>query len=203
MKFFQYILLFKRRYDIINKVNLGKMQGWFGESTTMTKKVSSWLLTILWMGMIFYSSATPYEKQDVKPLLSETMDLTFLAPILKPFAFTYNKSIISVQALGVEGYIEFFLRKGAHIFVFMVLCILFYCSFKQTINRTILFNAFLCTCLYAIFDEWHQSITPNRTPYIGDVFLDSFGALLAVLLILVVKRLRMRRRLKTNTQKQL
>ena len=157
------------------------------------------------MSMIFYSSATPYEKQDVKPLLENTFDFTFLRPILEPFVFTYNQSIISVEALGVEGYLEFFLRKGAHVFVFMILCILFYYSFKHTINRAVLLLAFVCTCLYAIFDEWHQSITPNRTPYIGDVFLDSFGALLGILFILVLERVWKRkvRKLQKSTQNEL
>ena len=163
----------------------------------------TWLLCLLWMGLIFYSSATPYEKQDVKPLLAGQFNLSFLEPILEPFTFTYNQSVISVQALGIEGYVEFFLRKGAHVFVFMVLCILFYHSLKYIINRAVLRLSFLFTCLYAVFDEWHQGLTPNRTPYIGDVFLDSFGALLAIVFILIGQRLwnRKLRISENNTQK--
>lgn len=169
----------------------------------MYKKYMTWLFCLLWMGMIFYSSSTPYEKQDVKPFLAGKLDLTLLEPFLEDITFTYNQSVISVQSLGIEGYIEFFLRKGAHVFVFMVLCILFYHSLKYTINRAVLRLSFLFTCLYAVFDEWHQGLTPNRTPYIGDVFLDSFGALLAILLILIGQRLGNRKmtKLKNNTQK--
>ena len=89
----------------------------------MYKKYMTWLFCLLWMGMIFYSSSTPYEKQDVKPFLAGKLDLTLLEPFLEDITFTYNQSVISVQSLGIEGYIEFFLRKGAHVFVFMVLCI--------------------------------------------------------------------------------
>lgn len=45
-------------------------------------KYMYWLLPIGWMGVIFYSSAQPYEQQDVKPLLEGTFDLSFLVPYL-------------------------------------------------------------------------------------------------------------------------
>ncbi|WP_058306675.1 VanZ family protein [Gracilibacillus massiliensis] len=158
------------------------------------KKLVYWILPILWMALIYYSSDQPYQEQDIKPFLSDYIDLSFLEPYLQTISFTYNQSEVSIDQLGVNGLIEFFIRKGAHVGVFMVLCILFYLAFQQTSkysNRKFLsFFAFFATLLYAIFDEWHQSWTPNRTPYIGDVLLDGFGALLAVLLMLIIFRIK-------------
>ncbi|CDO03276.1 putative integral membrane protein [Oceanobacillus picturae] len=158
----------------------------------MVKKHIFWLLPICWMGIIFYSSHQPYENQDVKPLLNNFINVSFLEPYLNWLSFTYHESVVSVEQLGVAGFIEFFIRKGAHVSVFFVLCLLFYVAFrkagKQKHSKALIFSLFL-TVIYAISDEIHQGFTPNRTPYVGDVILDSFGALLAVgLLVLFLKR---------------
>lgn len=160
------------------------------------KKIFYWLLPIAWMGVIFRSSAQPYQEQDVKPMLARFIDLSFLERFVEDIAFFYHQSEVSVANLGIYGFVEFFIRKGAHVGVFMVLCILFYIAFRNTfvhINNWTLFFAFLLTVVYAALDEWHQGFTPNRTPYIGDVILDSFGALIGILLILLVLRWKKKR----------
>ena len=152
------------------------------------KKTISWLLPIAWMGVIFYSSAQPYQDQDVKPLLEDMIDLSFLEPILSGIAFVYHYSEVSVANLGVYGFIEFFIRKGAHVGVFFVLFLLFYLAFVQTFTRGKwnMHFAFILTVVYAALDEWHQGFTPNRTPYVGDVLLDSIGAMIGVGLLLLI-----------------
>lgn len=151
----------------------------------MRKYVYS-LLPFIWMGIIFYASAQPYEKQNIQPLLANKMDLSFLQPYVEWMSFTYNQSIVSVEKLGVEGFIEFFIRKGAHVFVFFVLCCLFYVALKEVIKITFFWNlviSLVLTIVYACFDEFHQGFTENRTSYIGDVVLDGFGAVLSVICI--------------------
>jgi len=150
------------------------------------RKYLYWLLPIGWMGIIYYSSSTPYEDQDIKPLLGSLFDFSFLEPLVGWISFTYNHSIVSVQTHGINGFIEFFIRKGAHVTVFFLLTCFLYIAFKKTTylaNHWIFVVSFLLTVLYAISDEIHQGMTPDRTPYIGDVVLDSIGALLAVLCI--------------------
>ncbi|GGM35533.1 VanZ family protein [Paraliobacillus quinghaiensis] len=152
------------------------------------KKIVSWLLPIAWMGVIFYSSAQPYQDQDVKPLLENTIDLSFLKPMFSGIAFVYHQSEVSVANLGIYGFIEFFIRKGAHVGVFLVLFLLLYLAFAQTFTQgkwNINF-AFIITVIYAALDEWHQGFTPNRTPFIGDVILDSIGAMIGVGLVLFI-----------------
>jgi len=152
------------------------------------KKYSYWLLPIGWMGIIFGSSATPYEKQDIKPLLGEWLDLSFLEPLLGWISFTYHQSLVSVETHGIDGLIEFFIRKGAHVTVFFVLCWLFYFAFRKTTSllteKSAIVVSVLLTIAYAVIDEVHQGFTPNRTPYMGDVVLDSFGAFIAAVCLL-------------------
>ena len=153
----------------------------------MKKQFQYWLLPIGWMGVIFNSSSTPYNQQDIKPLLGEYIDLSFLEPYVSWIYFTYNKSPVSVETHGVDGLIEFFIRKGAHVFVFFLLSYLIYLAFRKTTAITWKFQlllSFFLTVAYAIVDEIHQGFTPNRTPYFGDVILDSFGGFLAILIII-------------------
>lgn len=152
-----------------------------------------WLWPLIWMGVIFYSSSTPYEEQDIKPFMSDVMDLSFLAPVLDWIQFTYHHSEVSVDALGVNGLVEFFIRKGAHVSVFLLLCVFFYIALRKSTNLTWGRSALLSllfTFLYAVFDEIHQGFTPNRTPYAGDVLLDTVGALLACGLFWLRNRLK-------------
>ncbi|AIF44173.1 VanZ family protein [Virgibacillus sp. SK37] len=160
------------------------------------KKYIYWLLPIGWMGIIFYSSHQPYEKQDIKPFLSDTFNLSFLEPLFGWIAFNYHHSVVSIETRGVNGFIEFFLRKGAHVTVFFILCILFYLAWRKSSSLPIypaVIISFSLTVAYAILDEFHQGFTPNRTPYAGDVILDSFGAFLAIVAILGLRRIRRRR----------
>lgn len=147
------------------------------------RKYIYWLLPIMWMGVIFYSSGQPYEKQDIKPFLSGKMNLSFMEPLVSWISFTYHNSVVSIESHGIEGLIEFFIRKGAHVTVFFLLLCFFYLAIRKSsilsISGSLLFS-FLLTVAYAILDEVHQGFTPNRTPYIGDIFLDSSGAFVAV-----------------------
>ncbi|QHS23304.1 VanZ family protein [Virgibacillus sp. MSP4-1] len=142
-----------------------------------------WLFPVGWMGIIFFSSSQPYEQQNLKPFFSEYMDFSFLTPIVDQISFVYHHSEISVQALGINGFVEFFIRKGAHFGVFFILVLLFILAFQKSTElpvKWMLATSFLLTVLYAAFDELHQGITPNRTPYIGDVMIDTIGALAGV-----------------------
>ncbi|MFG6114124.1 VanZ family protein [Halobacillus sp. MO56] len=150
-----------------------------------------WIFPILWMAVIFYSSSQPYQEQDIKPFLSGKLDLTFLVPILEPIHFIYHHSEVSIDALGTEGLVEFFIRKGAHVTVFLILTLLIYYALTKTSQLSVsvrLAAAWVMTVIYAITDEWHQGLTPNRTPYFGDVILDVTGAIIAVAILFLLSR---------------
>lgn len=166
------------------------------------RKYLYWLFPFIWMTVIFLFSSQPYEKQNIQPYLTETIDLNFLKPSIDWISFTYHQSEVSVGNLGIYGFVEFFVRKGAHVFVFFILCCLFYIALRHTTK--IKFNyqlllSFILTFLYAFFDEFHQGFTENRTSYIGDVFLDGFGGGLAIVcLLLIYKKFNFRKVKTTN-----
>ncbi|MFA1821324.1 VanZ family protein [Virgibacillus oceani] len=123
-------------------------------------------------------------------MLSDRLDLSFFEPLLGWITFTYNGSVVSVATHGVEGVIEFFIRKGAHVAVFFLLTCCFFIAIRK--STKLLFKqaaaiSFITTVAYAITDEIHQGFTPNRTPYIGDVLLDSFGGGAAVILLIAIR----------------
>lgn len=158
------------------------------------KKVVYFIPAIIMMGIVFYSSSQEYQEQDIRPLLKQYVDLSFLTPLFENIRISYHNNIVSVETHGIEGFIEFFLRKGAHVTVFLLICLFLYYgitkSFAQMSDFSKMCFAFFVTVLYALFDEWHQSMTPNRTRYIGDVWLDSLGASLAILFIWIVLHFR-------------
>ncbi|WP_281974534.1 VanZ family protein [Halobacillus litoralis] len=152
----------------------------------MYKKVIYALLPVCVMGLIFIASSQPYEQQDLRPAMNLYLPLDFLKPVLEPISVTYKGELISVATRGVDGMIEFFIRKAAHVTVFFLLMVTTYLAFEKNTSWRLqikLFASFLITVIYAGFDEYHQSLTPNRTPYIGDVVLDSVGGLLGCALI--------------------
>lgn len=161
-----------------------------------TKRFLYWLFPITWMGVIYFASAQPYQDQDIKPFLSELVDLNGLIPLVDWIKFTYHSSEVSVSALGIYSFVEFFLRKGAHFTVFFILILFFYLALSKTINQGIkrrLIIALILTVSYAALDEIHQGFTPNRTPYIGDVVIDTVGATFGLLMIYSIKRMRHRK----------
>lgn len=142
----------------------------------------------LWIALIlvglFFSSATPYSDQSlVSPL--ERLDWTWLEPSLETVQFEYAGSEVSLEAKGTVGLIEFFIRKAAHFSIFFVLGALLVKAVSRTAlhpSLTLLFAWALANTV-AIFDEFHQSLTPERTPLLQDVLLDSAGAVCGIILV--------------------
>lgn len=80
--------------------------------------------------------------------------------------------------------INFLLRKAAHLSAFGLLAIFLYHCFRK--YRFSL--AWLLTTAYAATDEWHQLHVPGRDGKFSDVVLDSIGALLALYILIMVKK---------------
>ncbi|UOQ48320.1 VanZ family protein [Gracilibacillus caseinilyticus] len=158
------------------------------------KKIIYWMFPFVLMWVIYLVSDQPYPQQDIKPFLSTYVDLSFLESVLSPVVFDFHHSEVSVAALGVEGVVEFIVRKGAHFFVFLTLACSFYIAMRKSFplrsQKLVAVLSFLLTVLYAISDEWHQVFTAGRTPYAGDVMIDSLGALIGILAILIGNKLR-------------
>ncbi|HET7629351.1 MAG TPA: VanZ family protein [Bacillales bacterium] len=139
-----------------------------------------WLPVLLWAGMIFAFSSQPYEQQDLRPTLGKYLNEDFVRQLFSGVTFHYAAEEVSVEALGATGFIEFFIRKGAHFSVYFVLAVLLFRAFfaRERHGAKAFTAALLFSVLYAASDEIHQHFTGGRTPLPLDVALDSTSALI-------------------------
>jgi VanZ family protein len=162
----------------------------------MKKLLIYWLPVFIWAGMIFYASSQPYEKQDLRPTISDQIDLDLVEEIFSPVRLYYAGSEISIDALGPAHFIEFFIRKAAHFFVYLGLGFLIYRALSLSIlnNRLTFIASWVLTILYAISDEIHQGFTPNRSPHWEDVIIDTVGGLIGITLAwLIYRKIRLKK----------
>ncbi len=84
-----------------------------------------------------------------------------------------------------ESPLDFIFKKSAHIFVYLVLYILIKRALDITMNKKSskkhLFIPILACLVYAISDEFHQSLVPGRYATLRDVGYDMFGVGVAFL----------------------
>ena len=148
----------------------------------MRKIPWSGYVTLLILVILFISSSMPYEEQSLKPGLSRYFDLGFVEH-LRFISFDYHGEV-SVAALGASGFVEFFIRKAAHLSIFIVLGIALVDLTYRLIRPYALAGLFAYTVAItvAVFDEFHQILTGGRTGLIQDVLLDGTGALIGILL---------------------
>lgn len=160
-----------------------------GQQTEVWKRVQVWLPVILILAVVFYSSSQPYEKQDIRPLLATYLNMNEVTHWFSWVSFTYAKKEISIAHLGAAGFVEFFIRKAAHFGTNFVLgffiCRAFLVSFQiRTWMRVSL--AAVAMILFAGLDETHQMMTPNRTPLLEDVLLDTVGGWTGIVSFLLI-----------------
>lgn len=140
------------------------------------------------MGLLYYSTSMPYQDQNVQPFLGELLAGEPLRASLERIRFTYADSVISIQSLGYTGFIEFFIRKGAHFVSYLLLGLFWFLGLRRNVRHLSLaaFLAVLLSAGYASFDELRQSFNPYRTALMEDVILDTVGAVTGVCLAWVM-----------------
>ncbi|MBB6638167.1 VanZ family protein [Cohnella thailandensis] len=146
------------------------------------------LLLVGWLFVIFGFSSQPYQKQDIKPKLQRWIPQETAERIVPNISFKYHHGTVS--GANPYGFIEFFVRKGAHLFeygVLGVLCFLLLFPIPKTGWRFL--GALALTAAAALTDEWYQSRVSNRTSTLLDVGVDLTGAILAICLFLLAYRL--------------
>ena len=98
----------------------------------------------------------------------------------------------SFSSLEVETFVpDLYLRKGAHLFEYAILSLLYYRSINKGFKDWSFYSSLLAlifSILYAASDELHQSFVPQRFASPVDVLIDSSGAFLAQFVLLLVRR---------------
>ncbi|MGY3723900.1 VanZ like family protein [Granulicatella balaenopterae] len=142
-------------------------------------------LAIATMVLVFYSSSVSYQDQSLVAILQTIFKSQPFAQTLSKIQFYYGNKLISVPSLGYAQFIEFFIRKTCHVLIYYFMAyqwakgLQFYMKYKWTSYVL----AFFIIALYAMTDEFHQGLTPGRTPLMQDAILDSFGGLMGIIVV--------------------
>lgn len=136
--------------------------------------------------LLFMNSSQTYEQQTLMSTLEKWLAHKPFEAFLSILYIPYWGTWVSIEERGYYPFVEFLIRKGAHIISFAALALAFYWALPRKSPRFIL--AFLCTLAFAIIDELHQSSIPGRTAYYGDILLDAAGAAIALMILYIIKK---------------
>jgi VanZ family protein len=132
-----------------------------------------WLPVVFWMAVIFSASSDSQ---------SGHRSSQIIGPIVRWLIPGISKS--------AEERIVAVVRKLAHVMEYAVLAVLLWRARRGTSKQQNIGwlhaharFAIVVTVLYAITDELHQILVPNRGPGIGDVLLDTAGGLVGLLVV--------------------
>lgn len=142
------------------------------------------ILLISWCVFIFSMSARTRSE-------SSSISSSLLSEILEKISSEYREADDAGKEVILERYHEFF-RKCAHFFEYFVLWILAF-LFIDTLFTKKFYSyimAFLFVVCYSCTDEIHQYFVPGRGCKLFDVFVDSLGAVIAILLFLFIVGIR-------------
>lgn len=155
------------------------------------------LILLLILLALFMSSGQTYEQQSIVPLLQKWFPNKPFEELLMIFQIPYWGITVSVEERGYYYFVEFLIRKGAHFFSFGLIAAFIYSLLPKKASRFTI--AALLTLLFAIGDEYRQSLTGGRTPAIKDVMLDMAGAFTALSIIWIFLNIKNRKKRKKRT----
>lgn len=100
--------------------------------------------------------------------------LTLWLPVLVWMGVIFGFSSMPINHQAEFSWLDFIFKKTAHVSEYGILFWLTYRANKS-------FKSSLIICLlFALSDEWHQTLTPGREGTIRDVGFDSLGMLLSL-----------------------
>lgn len=133
------------------------------------KKIKGLFFVILWLCVIFFFSHSNSSVSTMHTNIAISK-LTKLSEHNMFFNFVLNK-------LTENYYLTYSIRKLAHLIIFFVLQIIVFTVMRM--NKKSILSATICSMLvvitYAIFDEIHQYFVPGRSCQLKDVFIDTIG----------------------------
>ncbi len=143
------------------------------------KKKWLWILiTLLWISIIFILSA---QTTDVSNQVSKGFGRR-LAELLMPICVDDFSQLSHVQ---LERY-NVILRKLAHLMEYFVLGVLSVMSLSYMKCKYKVPIGLIICILLACIDEFHQLFVNGRTGQVGDVIIDSVGALAGIIIFCIV-----------------
>jgi VanZ family protein len=131
-----------------------------------------WLPALLWMALIFTASSDTHSYEHSS---------RFFEPLL-------HWLFPEMPQPEVER-IHHVFRKCAHLTEYAILALLLWRALHVSKNQLPAWSwpkvggTLLLVFLYAASDEFHQSFVPTRTPLVSDVFIDTAGGAIGLLVL--------------------
>ena len=133
----------------------------------------AWLPVLIWMGIIFSMSTDAGSAEETGGILE---------PLLRWMWPSISQDTIE--------WCHFIIRKCGHLSEYAMLAFLAWRALeKPYLSKIPVFSlklaarAWLIATVYAATDEFHQIFVPSRTASVGDVMIDSTGALIGLFLV--------------------
>lgn len=143
------------------------------------RKLIFWALALLMMFMILsFSSDTRTESKGKSMMIVEK---------IKPMA-NYIAEELDVKPISTSR-LDHYVRKAAHMFNYFVLTIVCFLAFRAVIPKfwvSIFLTWLLATC-FSMIDEYYQTFIPGRGGQVRDVFIDSIGIIIALVIIIIIR----------------
>ena len=151
--------------------------------TTLLIKLLSFIPTALLLFLIFGFSAQDGESSGS---LSFQISL-FLVKLASPLLPTAMSEELLLERAET---IHYFVRKAAHMTEYFLLALSLQLPLTAWLSGQLkpklrILTGFAATVIFAALDEFHQSFVPGRSGNFTDVCIDSAGALIASLCLLV------------------
>ena len=151
--------------------------------TSLSAKLLSFLPTALLLFLIFGFSAQDGESSGSLSFQISLFLVKLVSPLL-PAAM--SEEILFERA----ELIHYFVRKAAHMTEYFLLALSLQFPLTawfsmQLMPKFRIVTGFAATVLFAALDEFHQSFVPGRSGNFTDVCIDSIGALIASVCLLI------------------
>ena len=142
------------------------------KKSVITRRIM-FLLILIWLGVIYwFSSRTAVQSgQSSAPITNAIMNI-----------FRQDSANASLFLK-----IEFFVRKSAHLFLFVVLGFLstiYFSHFEINKKLVYLFSVLLCLAS-GMFDEIHQLFVVGRACRVFDMFVDTLGGIIGTTIVVI------------------
>lgn len=139
------------------------------------KTISSWLVVLFWMILIFCLSSQSSVESDV---VSRNVTKMIVESVVKIIPFKVNTGLDMVTQF------NHLIRKSAHFFLYFTLGIFVINAFVNSeikILKALIISMLLCV-FYAMSDEFHQLFVQGRGGQLKDVLIDASGACCGMIL---------------------
>lgn len=168
------------------------------------RKFFPFILIIIWMLIIFFLSNMSGLESNIKSKTSLDTIIDNVLIFTNKIGLT-NKHPSESSKRAFINKINPLMRKCAHASVFFVLALLimiFLNRFKIKLSISYILTI-LISFMYALFDEYHQTFVVGRTGQFSDALIDTSGAVIGALVVLIIISLIKNHKVKKTSNKTL